>query len=441
MGRFRENRNRRRKAQKQVADERLQATFDTLSGRHNDTFDRRTQRRRGDGELAPKQLSVKRDRDIFCECVRRDFAYLKTQKFAAGQDFLDRVLPQSVHGRALNGHGWFAAPDGRPLIFADATFDRVCSVLEEIDSQLGHLQVRGWRNFQIERLLSHLEKHFNDSSIALEDENGPLFGIDFFKGRKVETEPFIKGLILAGQMDDPECRRRSLALMPFAFNDYELEIGYGGQEVVSSERLEKLGLGDTGARAFSLDERQQLIELEVIFAEQKTYAYPEFDQAYFRQALGEGVCDDLALLYIGRCYGFDALLGAFLSDAVDTYDKFLLQCRPGGMDGYLVNQLLSLSWQKHGAAPVTEQETSRLINFAAKRNQPVTRLSSSHRRLIQYERGSDLPTLLQHWNFLSGERLPQIHLGFSREPAERFYQTAFTRFRAAKMPVPAPIFY
>ncbi len=442
MGRLRENRNRQRKVrQQQAAGERLQATFDMLAGRQNDLFDQRNRRRRENVEFTPKILSVTRDRDIFCECVRRDFAYLEAQKFAVEKDFMARVLPQSVHGRALNGHGWFADAVGCPLIFADATFDRVCSVLEELEPQLGHLEIRGWRNQQIARLINHLEKHFTDSSMALEDEQGPLFGVDFFKGRRVETEPFIKGLILAGQMDDPDCRQRSLALMPFAFNDYELVLGYGGQEVVAPERLEKLGLGDTGSREFSPAERQQLIDLEVIFAEKKTYSYPQYDQAYFRRSLGEGVCDDLALLYIGRCYGFDALLGAFLSDAVDTYDKFLRQCRPGGMDGYLVDRLLSLAWQQQGAAPVTEEEVARLINFAAKRNQPVTRLSSSHRRLVQYERGSDLPTLLLHWDFLVGERLPKIHLGFSREPAERFYQTAFSRFQAAKMPVPAPKFY
>jgi len=437
VSRYGENRGRRQA----IVDERLQATFDLLAGRCNDTFDRRSLRCRGAQVLAPKQLSVKRDRDIFRECVRRDFAYLKTLKFAVGQDFLENILPQSVHGRALNGHGWFADSGGRPLLFVDATFDQVCSVLEELEPQLAHLKVRSWRNRQIDRLINHLEKHFSTPFISLEDDHGPLFGIEFFRGRQVATEPFIKGLILAGQMDDPDCRQRSLALMPFAFNDYELELGYGGQEVVDPERLEQLALGDTGARVFSREERRRLIELKVILAEPDVYDYPRYDQAYFRRASGEGVCDDLALLYIGRCHGFDGLMGAFLSDAVDTYDKFLCRCRPGGMDGYLVSRLSSLAWQRDGAPPVTEEEVARLINFAAKRNQPATRLSSSHRRLIQYERGSDLPTLLQHWNFLIGERLPRIQLGFSREPAERFYKTAFLRFQALKMPVPEPKFF
>ena len=37
------------------------------------------------------------------------------------------------------------------------------------------------------------------------------------------------------------------------------------------------------------------------------------------------MCDDLALMWVGLRYGFDAMLGAFVMDAVDTYDKFLLR--------------------------------------------------------------------------------------------------------------------
>ena len=432
------NRHRGKQNLKRAAVDRLEATFDRLAGRRNDTFDHRYRSR--DGVLPSRVMSVSRDRDLFRECVRLDYAYLMAQKFAASSDFLENLLPQSVLGRAQNGHGWFMDAEGRSLLFVDATFDRVCAIIESLDPQLGHRQVRAWRNQQIDRLIRHLVKHFQDSFIALEDEQGPLFGIDFFKGRVVTGELFIKGLVLAGQMDDPDCRQRSLALLPFAFNGYELELGYGGQEVVRPDRLAQLSLGDTGARAFSPAELRHLVELEIILEEKKLYDYPAFDQAYFRRCLGDGICDDLALLYIGRCYGFDALLGAFLSDAVDTYDKFLLQCYPGGMDGYLVNQLVSLSYQACGAPPVEEEELARLINFAAKLNLPTTRLSSSHRRLIQYESGSDQPTLLQHWKFLAGEKLGRTHLGFSREPAEKFYQTAFLRFQAAGLPVPAPRF-
>ena len=208
---------RRKQNLERAAVDRLEATFDRLAGRQNDMFDHRYRRR--DGARSSKILSVDRDREIFRECVRQDYAYLMAQKFAAAPDFLAGLLPQSVLGRAQNGHGWFMDAKGQPLLFADATFDRICSVLEGI-TQLGHRQIRQWRNQQIERLLKHLEKHFSDSLIPLEDEQGPLFGIDFFKGRVVAGEPFIKGLVLAGQMDDPDCRQRSLALLPFDFNGF-----------------------------------------------------------------------------------------------------------------------------------------------------------------------------------------------------------------------------
>ena len=283
---------RGRQNQKRIAVDRLEATFDSLAGRSNDTFDRRYRSR--DVILTPKILSVSRDREIFRECVRQDFAYLMAQKFAASVNFLEKLLPQSVLGRAQNGHGWFMDAKGQPLVFADVTFDRVCSVLEGLCPQTNHRQIRAWRGQQIERLLKHLLRYFQDPFIALEDDQGPLFGIDFFKGQVVAREPFIKGLVLAGQMDDPDCRQRSLALLPFTFNDSELVLGCGGQEVVRPERLAQLTLGDTGSRAFSPAERRQLIELEIIVEEKRFYDYPEYDQAYFRQCSGEGVCDDLA---------------------------------------------------------------------------------------------------------------------------------------------------
>lgn len=149
--------------QKRAAVDRLEATFDSLAGRYNDTFDRRYRNR--EAGLTPKILSVSRDRDVFRECVRQDFAYLMAQKFATSADFLEKLLPQSVLGRAQNGHGWFMDAKGQPLVFADVTFDRVCSILESFNSQLGHRQVRVWRNQQIERLLKHLVKHFQDRSI------------------------------------------------------------------------------------------------------------------------------------------------------------------------------------------------------------------------------------------------------------------------------------
>ena len=100
---------------------------------------------------------------------------------------------------------------------------------------------------------------------------------------------------------------------PFTFNGYELELGYGSQEVVRPDRLTQLSLGDTGARAFSpsrvpVSGRTRKLSL----GEKKLYSYPgNLIKLIFVAVWERGVSDDLALLYIGRCYGFDAMLGGF----------------------------------------------------------------------------------------------------------------------------------
>ncbi len=60
-----------RQNHKRVVVDRLEATFDSLAGRHNDIFDRRYRCR--DGAQSPKVLSVSCDRDLFRECVRQDY--------------------------------------------------------------------------------------------------------------------------------------------------------------------------------------------------------------------------------------------------------------------------------------------------------------------------------------------------------------------------------
>ena len=66
---------------------------------------------------------------------------------------------------------------------------------------------------------------------------------------------------------------------------------------------------------------------------------------------------------------------------------------------------------------VDDRDILALIHFAAKRNDPNINLSSSHRRLIQFEPHAKVPTLLNHWRFLQGELLYDVKLGFSRVPA------------------------
>lgn len=426
----------RRKRTSRQAVNRVMASFARLNGEVDHRYDRRAVSAGGE----TRALRVEQNKSLFRKCVETDFDYLLSLKFAAPRQSLQDLLPQSVLGRALNGHGWFVDDDGVALRFVDASFDRICTILEAQDGQLTNLKIRARRNQQIDRLRQLVLTNIARPSFDLVDAAGPLFDIDFLRGQRVETAHFLRGMLLAGWMDNHAWRDQTLNQKPLTFSKTPLELGGGDIFVINRQRFAQIGLGDTGARVFTAEDITSLKNLGVIEATQQEYNYPQQDQAYFRRSDGLGVSDDLALLYIGKRYGFDALLGAFLMDAVDSYDKFLLNFFPGGMDAQLAGHI-SRAWQKQSATPlVSDAEICGLIHFAAKQNTPSTRLSSSHRRLIQFEEKCEQPTLLQHWRFLEGKPLNKIKLGFARVPAEEFYQTAMERFYASGIYVQTPVF-
>lgn len=420
-----------------TAVDKVMAAFNRLSGRTDDRFDKpRPAADRGGVRL----VSVDQEKSLFRRCVEFDFDYLMGLKFVVSRESLQYLLPQSVLGRALHGHGGFIDDNGVALKFVDADFDRICSILESQTPQLSHLVVRGERNRQIERLHQHLLTHIDQPNFPLYDQHGPLFGIDFLKDRRVETRSFLQGLVLAGWMDSYGWRKRTLRALPETFRKTPLELGGGEIYVIDRERFRQTGLTDMGQRAVAAAEISSLVELGAIHPRRQVYQYPQYDQVYVRHAEGLGICDDLALLYIGRIYGPDAMLGGFLMDAVDSYDKFLLHFQPGGMDAFLAKTVQKRWREITGEALVTPTEIHRLIHFAAKRNTPTTLLSSSHRRFIQVEEGAKLPTILHHWNFLQGKPLSNIKLGFARVPAETFYQLAMERFYACGIYIESPRF-
>ena len=168
----------------------------------------------------------------------------------------------------------------------------------------------------------------------------PLFGVHFLADRKVDTRAFLTGLVLAGFMDDWSYREAAMLEHRRTFTGMPFHIGGGEMLIVDRGQFEMCGLGDTGAVLFDSDQLRTLRDIGVVCRDREAeYRYPDHDQAYFRRRLGDGICDDLAMMAAGARYGFDAMLGAFVMDAVDTYDKFLLRLTRGGYDGHLAHRI------------------------------------------------------------------------------------------------------
>jgi len=430
--------SRRRRGRKGKAADRVEALLDRVKGK---SFDRRE-------KYVPsrfpgfRNLDLVRDRATFERLVSVDFDYLMAQNFAASPGVLADLLPQSVLGRAQNGHGLFVDEFGTSLRFPAATFDRVLSVLEGGDPNLkGHL-VRERRGRMLARFGTWLFDGLRRPELELVIDGNPLFGVAFLADRVVDTRAFLTGLVLAGFMDDWATRETTMLEHRRTFTGLPFHIGGGEILIVDREKFEMCGLGDPGAVLFDDEQLRNLRDLGVVCRDPSgIYRYPDYDQAFFRRRMGDGVCDDLAMIYIGAQHGYDAMLGAFVMDAIDTYDKFIVEQTWGGFDLGLARRIQSYFLDLEGQQLVGDKEIFDLIHFAAKRNEPSINLSSSHRRLIQYEMHAKVPTLLNHWRFLQGELIYDIKLGFSRVPARQFYEVAQHRLAAVDLPVLPPSYF
>jgi hypothetical protein len=429
-------RRRRHKTSRFQAVRRIEAILDAVRGRGREDFDRRDQER-GPG---PRLLDLQRHGQLFDRLAALDFEYLLSLDFAAADDTLRLLLPQSVLGRAQNGHGFWRDERGNPLAFRDATFDRVLTALERLDPGLKAPLVRQERGRRLDELAAYVMANLDAEELLLEHQGRPLLGVELLRGQRVATAGFLRGMLLAGWMDDLDQRRMCVAHHRRTFAGQPLEIGGGRNYVVRPDLLAAVGIADPGRGEFAPADIRRLQDLGVIMTEDREYTRPEYEQAFFRLLDRDGVCDDLALIWIGARHGWAAFLGAFVMDAVDTYDKFLWRFRPGGVDGRLAAMIQDRWRQDHGEALVGGAEILEVIRVAAKLNSPPCPFSSSHRRFIQTEHGSKVATLLNHWRFLSGEPVHDIELGYRRFPSREFYDIARKRLSCMDIEIPEPRF-
>jgi len=443
-------RRRKRFQSSRKAAERVLNIMDRISGKSGRGGGRRGRdgaadgrsRRSGERDRSARgvrYMTIRGNESLFAKLCRDDFTYLMSQRIDAPSDVLEVLLPQSVVGRAQNGHGWFTNQYGEPLAFREASFDRVLSQLEETMPHLRHDAVRARRSRLVETVRDHVLANIHQPTMPLDTADGPLLGAGLLAGRTVETADFLRGMVLAGFMDDMEHRHLARKLHPLDFAGDRYDLGGGEIRVVNRGLFNAAGIEDPGRTAWDdldLDEMQRLGILMPM--DEREWEYPHYDQVYFRRRLGDGVCDDLALIGIGIRHGLDAMLGAFVMDGLDTYDKFLARFTAKGSDTRLAEAIQAAWLERHGRHLVPDEDLLGLIWFAAKNNTPRTNLSSSHRRFLQTEAGAGEPTVLHHWRFIEGRKLGRIKLGFARVDADEFYRNAHRRCRSAGHPVPEP---
>ena len=165
----------------------------------------------------------------------------------------------------------------------------------------------------------------------------PLLGVGLLREYHIEPKEVLRGMVLAGFMDNYACRQETVRLKPKTINGFDLIIGGGETYLVNVPQLYLAGLDFEFLANRAHDEKSlaYLRDLGVIVDE----IGKGVENAYIRRKEGLGTSDDLAFILIGLKYGqierelgISAMLGAFVCDAVDTYDKCVRYPIQGGFD-------------------------------------------------------------------------------------------------------------
>lgn len=343
----------------------------------------------------------------------RDSAYLDIY-----DETIPLLIPRSVLGRAIEGHGAFKRNKYPEAIMEDILFAL------KVDSAPFKYKTQIMLNDFADCLRRLIE---GKTEYLVNRKGKPLFGVKFLEDFKIDIKnrETFKGLI-AGKMDSIEDRINTVEFYNGkTLNNKQLEIGGGKEFPVNIYLLKGMGMSLEGLA--KEPHSQEIIKLfkhiGLITRERKEGV----ETAYIRYKSGLGTCDDAALIRIGMKYGLSAMLIAFCIDAADTYGKYTRNIREGGIDEHITNQAIRQLIRRDGESPITQAEINDVIYFSAKNNYPKISISSSHRRFVQYEPGSSYPTLINHMRFIQGKEIEFFKLSTERMKSTQFYSKASQR--------------
>lgn len=345
----------------------------------------------------PKKIAPK-------ELIQQDFHNLKTQERLYTIPRVEElVFMQSIEGRAHNGAG----------IFNKRSY--VNTTMEDIVSALGRSAkvVKNKRQELIDEIVEYVDSVLaDDPRDRLVTKNGrPLLGIPQFKERTVNYHDVLKGLYLGGLRDDPEIRKKTQGL-------YSITIGYGKCYLVNTKIMEEMGLdAEQLAHQENEDRINYFKSCGLIVEDIKTKSAAKYIKwLYIRHHVGPGQSDDGAIVASGLLYSVDVALGVFLSDAIDTLEKYVSIYRDQDKE-------LSLHIKEnYSFLDLDEKDVYELAYLAAIPPDKVDEIpDSSLRYLLAIDQETGQSTLDTHLNFIEGKPFVPIAISYKRILISRLY--------------------
>ncbi len=359
---------------------------------------------------------------FFQELVRNDLERAKNTRLSLDRKEYDALLVQSVLGHAQEGHCYF---HDQGAIFPDATLSDIV-----LAAGLNLETIKQHRQDNIDDVREWIELAKKEKTDRLMVGERSLLGVKFLQNYVVNPEYVIRGMILAGMMDNYEWRQNTVkAYGGKTIDGKKLTIGGGTSVLVDKDRLLEWDLGAIERLAegeATSDLWKELKDHHVL----TDSSNPRAEVVYVRKKKGLGTSDDTAFILAGELYksagevaARSALLGAFVVDGVDTYDKCVQTPVEGGYD-----ELIGRELRKDYPGLVPDNVIHALIYHAAKGSSDYV-VSSSHKRLIQTQEMTSpkIPTLLHHLRFMEERKVAPFNIGFERQTSAEFYSSTRKR--------------
>ncbi|NIM05936.1 MAG: hypothetical protein GTO55_06590 [Armatimonadetes bacterium] len=338
------------------------------------------------------------------DIIREDFQRLTDNtRLRTSQLIEELILMQSVEGHAHEGHGAFA---GRRFVNTS---------MQDTVQGLGRdpVAVAGQRQAVIDEVVEwvQLAARGKTGNLLVTPDGDCLFDIGLFRQIEVVPADVLKGIYLGGLRDDSKVRLE-------AEERYGIRIGGGETALVDVAKMEDMGLDAEKLAHGEWEDRIEELRSRGVIAEYKENDPRRLRFLYIRHRFGGGTSDDAAMLAVGKLFGPSAALGAFIADAIDTFEKYVPLPNYSDQDDELA-RWIEANVPDLGVSREALLHITHLCAVPEDAREQVP--DSSLRRLLAIDRRCDQTALESHLAYLQERPYSPMLLAFEQVPNQEFY--------------------
>ncbi len=389
---------------------------------------------------ASKSGGVRLKPDVFFNnAVLADFNRLMLLRLHCDKRVGNLLIPQSLSGRANQGHGAF---NGKRYPNVTA---------EDILTSVGWSWKKYWaqRQLWIDDIKVWVRRALRDPSdprvlrMYSTDGDRPIAGYCFkemLSGPK-EVLNGLAGLLFTTSMDTFDPWRVKVQ------QKYDIHMGGGDCVAVSMPELkaEGLTLEDLSRNEYGKRKLKQLMEKGVILDVPSIGVSDIVKNGYVRRKKGKGVSDDAAIITAGLVYGTAGFYMAMAGDFIDTMDKVTAEVVRGGQDGALGDEIRHSMRTRGLDIPIDDEKIVDLIYLSAiDPKRPVHWVHCSQRYFYQDLEGTC--AAMMHHNLVQNMKCldnwkqaktianvaPYARIGFDKIVNWDFYKVYMDRLEQAE---------